>query len=109
HSPLNEHQRFFVIQKNSWIQKFSAPAKHLISGGTSVFLRLKVEWRKLGCSHIKDQRVRQKFRSCHCATVSNGMTSAIFLFPIPSGLVGVSPVSRRITRFFRSRTAIFGR
>src|SRR5436305_13511871 len=52
HFPFHEHERLFVVQKNSRIQKFPAQLKHLLGRGAAVLFWLMVKWRKLGSFHV---------------------------------------------------------
>ena len=51
HFPFHQHDRLFVIEKNSRIEKFPAQAQHFISRWAAVFFRLMIEWRELECFH----------------------------------------------------------
>src|SRR5205807_4610080 len=52
HVPIHQHERLFVIEKNSRIQEFFAQMQDFISRRTAVFFRLVIKWRKLGKFHV---------------------------------------------------------
>src|SRR5256885_16906720 len=52
HFPFHQHDRLFVVEKNSRIQEFLAKTQHFVSRRATVFFRLVIEWRKLGKFHV---------------------------------------------------------
>ena len=52
HLSFHEHDRLFVVEKNSRVQEFLAQAQDFIGRWAVVFLWLMVEWRKLGKFHV---------------------------------------------------------
>src|SRR5205807_10352256 len=52
HVPIHQHERLFVIEKNSRIQEFVAQMQDCISRRAAVFFRLVIKWRKLGKFHV---------------------------------------------------------
>ena len=54
HLSFHEHERLFVIEKNSRIQKLFAQAQDFVRGRAGVGLRLMMERRQLRCLHRED-------------------------------------------------------
>src|ERR1700746_1161355 len=52
HFPFHEHDRLFVVEKNSGIQELIAQTQYLVGRKPVVFLRLVTKWRKLWKFHI---------------------------------------------------------
>src|SRR2546428_3202906 len=52
HFPFHEHDRLFVVEKNSRIQELFAQMQDFISRRAAVFLWFVIQWRKLGKFHV---------------------------------------------------------
>src|SRR5436309_2701754 len=102
HFPFHQHDRLFVVEKNSWIQELFAQMQDFISRRAAVFLRFVIEWRKLGTFHVDiaaDGKRSIYWRLLACKTsVSHSLR-----------LVRVSACAQRMILFCRSSTAICGR
>ena len=52
HFAFDEHERLFVVEKNSRVQKSFAQMQNFIGRWAVVFFRLVIKWRKLGSFHV---------------------------------------------------------
>ena len=58
HFPFHQHERLFVVEKDSRVEEFFAQAQHFIDRRAAVFFWLVTERRKVGEIHIITLRYR---------------------------------------------------